>query len=467
MIRSPLVAASFLFASGILCASAFRAPFLFFYGLSALLFVFALCFLKKPLAFGMAASCLIFLLGGAVLRNSQQVSRCHLSRFFPFQGSQIVKGYVTTPPDSDGSRSTFLFKAEAFKNLDSFCPCAGEILVRTKAKIGIGYGEEWILKGNLRRGYDRPGVFRAPGVPQNRFIMSVKSKADCVNLGRNRGSAFKRLALRIKRRFEGIILRSASGTTAGILQALVLGERKHVPRFLLKEMMKSGTIHVLVVSGFHVGLACFVMILFLKLLRLPRKVRCILTLMGLFLYVLVTGGSVPVVRAALMAAFLIFAALLKRESDIRHSFCLAFLFILSFNPAALFKIGFQLSFACVFSLVWLYPRLRLFLRVKSVSQKGLRFLLDALLTSFSCWLASAGFIAYYFKIFSPVTLLANVLIVPLAGLLALSGFILVGVGLFSAEGALVFGRTCDLLVWALVKLTAFLVHLPFACFYLS
>jgi competence protein ComEC len=467
MMKSPVIAASFLYSLGILCAPALKISPAVLYGSSVILFILALCFFKRPPAFSILMSCLICLMGVCAFKGSQQISPCHLSKYFPIQGVQIIKGTVATPPELDGRKTTFIFKTEAIKSKNSFCPCDGKISVRVKGKRSIDYGDELILRGIVRRPYFRPAGFCAPMLRQERFIMSVATEADCVKLGKFRGSALKRLALRLKQGVERIIFRATTSTTAGILDAMVLGEKRRVPRFLLNEMMKSGTIHILVVSGFNVGLVSSVMMLFLKLLRLGRNVRYLLAIVGLFLYCLMTGSTAPVVRATLMAVFLILATLLKRESDIRHSFALAFLLILSSHPAALFDIGFQLSFACVFSLIILFPWLRAFLRVKSIRQKGIRFLLDALLTSLSCWAATAGFIAYYFKMFSPITLLANVFIVPLATLITLCGFTLVGAGLFSAGGALVFGHACDLLVVMLVKLNTFLVNLPLATFYLG
>jgi competence protein ComEC len=112
------------------------------------------------------------------------------------------------------------------------------------------------------------------------------------------------------------------------------------------------------VSGFNVGIVTFIIILLLKLIRLPRKVRLACAIILLILYCLVTGASTPVVRATVMAGVFLLAYLFKREPDIYNSLFLAAIFILAFNPRQLFDIGFQLSFASVFSIIYIYPKIK-------------------------------------------------------------------------------------------------------------
>jgi competence protein ComEC len=93
-------------------------------------------------------------------------------------------------------------------------------------------------------------------------------------------------------------------------------------------------------------------------------------------------------------------------------------------------------------------------------------LLEGSLVSFSAWLGTMGFIAFYFKIFSPVTVLANIFIVPLAALITLSGISMIIMGLISPSLAHIFAFSTELEVFALLKINAFLVSLPFAYFQL-
>ncbi len=162
-----------------------------------------------------------------------------------------------------------------------------------------------------------------------------------------------------------------------------------------------------------------------------------------------------------------FAYFVKREPDIYNSCAVACLFILCFSPNQLFDIGFQLSFVSVICIVYLYPKIKSLLRVESFKRKYIKFLIDGFLVSFSAWVGTAVFIAYYFKMVSPVTPFANIFIVPLASLITLCGFSLIFVELAVPFLAPFFAGACELAVLLLLKANAFLISLPGAYFYLS
>ena len=177
-----------------------------------------------------------------------------------------------------------------------------------------------------------------------------------------------------------------------------------------------------------------------------------------------TGASTPVVRATVMAIVFLAAYLLKREPDIYNSLSLAALFILAVNPKQLFDIGFQLSFASVISIVYLYPKIKTALGIERLKIGYLRFIVDGCLVSLSAWLGTLGFIAYYFKIISPITVIANIFIVPLAAGITLCGFSLSLISLILPALAPFFASTSELTTLALLKINALLVSFPGAYF---
>jgi competence protein ComEC len=181
---------------------------------------------------------------------------------------------------------------------------------------------------------------------------------------------------------------------------------------------------------------------------------------------LLTGASTPVVRATVMAIVLMLGFLVNREPDIVNSLSMAFLFILVINPGQLFDIGFQLSFASVISIVFLYPRINSLIKTEFLRMKCLRFIVDGILVSFSAWIGTMGFIAYNFKIFSPVTVLANIFIVPLATLITLCGFSLILIDLIFPPLTPFFSSASELVAVLLIKINAVLLKIPAAYLYL-
>jgi hypothetical protein len=114
----------------------------------------------------------------------------------------------------------------------------------------------------------------------------------------------------------------------------------------------------------------------------------------------------------------------------------------------------------VIAIAYLYPRLKSFLGQGPPGLKIIGFLREGLLVSFAAWLGTVGLVAYYFKIFSSVTVLANIFIVPLATLITLCGFCLVMASLTLTPLAPLFAAVCELTVGLLLGLNAFLIQLP-------
>jgi len=189
------------------------------------------------------------------------------------------------------------------------------------------------------------------------------------------------------------------------------------------------------------------------------------TVLLLLAYCILTGASNPVVRATIMAIVLLFAYFVRRQTDIYNLCASAAIAILILNPTQITNFGFQLSFASVLAIAFFYPWFKKLSRVEQLKFRVLRFLAEGCLVSFSAWLGTAGFIAVYFRMISPITVLANLLIVPLASLITLSGFSLLAAQSVSSYLALSFASVNEFLVKLLLGLNGLLLQLPYAYFY--
>lgn len=466
--KRPLVSLTVIFCLGISVANLTKIPFLLAYFLTTALLVLTSLSVKKGLRFNSLLFFLVLCLGITLFLEHEVLPGNHISFLLPYYDKNkeyLVKGVIDSQPQLKDNKTSFLFKLEEIQSEDSRYKICGNILAQVKGRKNLVYGEEIILIGNLHRPYSFGAANRksyrhylySQGI---RYIMNVKTLSRVTRLNKNKGFSIKRLALWLKVRIEEIISRRLSYLAAGILDAMVLGEKKNIPAFVYKSMIKSGTVHILVVSGFNVGLVAFIIVLFLKIIRIPRVMRFYIASPLLIIYCLMTGASTPVVRATLMAVVFMFAYLVKREPDIYNSFATAAIFILAANPNQLFDIGFQLSFASVISIVYLYPKIKLFLCPKIINSSLARYLIDGCLVSFSAWVGTAGFIAYYFKIISSVTVLANIFVVPLASLITLCGFSLIMMELIFPPVARLFAYACEFIAMLLVIINNLLIKLP-------
>lgn len=481
--RQPLVYLALAFCIGIAIASFLRISFMLVYVLAGVFLLLSYGLIKKDLVFYITLFVLTFFLGATFLKNSQKLPTCHIARLLHYNYKPrklyLIKGTIDNQPEVKDQKISFIFRTNQIQ-VDNTCyRCCGKIKVFVKNKRDLYYGEELILGGELYRIFSRnkprTNMVRAKPSPKiyrnylcNQgifFIMKVKKDFFVVRLNRHKGLPIKRFAFCLKDKLEDIIFRHTSAVTASILDAMIIGEKKNILPSIYNSMIKSGTVHILVVSGFNVGVITFIIVLFLKLLRLPRKVRFLTTILCLIIYCLLTGASNPVVRATIMAIVFILAYFVQREANIYNSLVIALLSILMFNPQQLFDVGFQLSFTSVFSLIYLYPKIRALLRTGKIKIKPLRFLFEGCLVSFSAWLGTMGFIAYYFKIFSPITVLANIFIVPLATLITLCGFSMIIIDLICPGLVPLFASTNELVVGLLLLINHLLLKIPGA--YLS
>jgi len=469
----PLVWATVSFCIGIILANSIALHFWVVFSLAVILLSFCAVFTNRVLIFAIILPAISALSGALILINSQALPQSHISNFVFNKSDKFysVKGNIASVPEKRGEETTFVFNLKELHFEKSSFRSSGKILVRV-AGSGLYYGQGLVLKGYM---------YPVPSFQQQRknyllqqgiyCIMRVESQDLAVSFQKTSGFSLIGFAYWLKSKMQKTISLYVPKLPASVLEAMVLGEKKDIPRLIYDSMVKAGTVHILVVSGFNVGIIIFIVALFLKLIRLPRKLRFVVVIPCLVIYCLLTGSSTPVVRATVMGIFFLVAYLIRREPDIYNSLSLAVLFILLIDPSQLFNIGFQLSFVSVISIVYLYPALSKFVanyifRKGGVYPdiKGVRFIVDSILVSLSAWLGTCGFIAYYFKLVSPVTILANLFIVPLATFITLCGICLVFAGLILPPVAPYFASTSELAVTLLVRLNLFLSALPGASF---
>ena len=199
---------------------------------------------------------------------------------------------------------------------------------------------------------------------------------------------------------------------AAYLEGLLLGNRQGFSKELEEAFRKTGTVHVLVVSGLNVGLVGFLGTVVLSLVRVPRTPSYFLIALGLVTYCLLTGSQPPILRATLMGVLLCASAAGGREFSGLNALGAAALGILGWDPRALADVGFQLSFAAVGGILLTAPWV----------EKGPR-LLKPFAVSLAAWVAVLPLLAWHFHLVTPVAPLANLFVVPWASFLMAVGFL--------------------------------------------
>lgn len=236
----------------------------------------------------------------------------------------------------------------------------------------------------------------------------------------------KSLSVKLRNKFLDTYKKAGLvGQEFAVLSALVLGFDDDIDSETLKAFSASGTLHVLSVSGMHVGIifAAFSTILtFLERKRYLRIIRLFILLFALWFYALLTGLSPSVIRSAMMFSFIVIGKSLNRSSNIYNSLSLSAvcIFIL-FDPLLLLEVGLQLSFLAVAGIAFLYPGIYKLI----ISDVKLFNMIWALISvSIAAQAATFAISIYYFHQFPNYFIPANLLIIPLSTIGIFSGILL-------------------------------------------
>ncbi|MBN2507003.1 MAG: ComEC/Rec2 family competence protein [Verrucomicrobia bacterium] len=263
--------------------------------------------------------------------------------------------------------------------------------------------------------------------------------------------------------------------------AMTLGWRTTLKGDVAEPFMRSGTLHVFAVSGLHVALLSTVFVVGLRVCRVPRAACGLVVIPLLWFYSAVTGWAASAVRSTVMMTVIIAGWSLRRPSDLLNSLAAAALLILGVDPLQLFQAGFQLSFAVVLSLGLVEPRLRawsrdwgrpeplrppsLRTRTRRWLESGWRWVRASLVTSLAAWLGSMPLVAHYFHLVTPVSLLANLLIVPLSSWALTSAVASLLVAAWWPAPAVLFNHSAWAFMTAMIWLSRLAADLPGAWFY--
>lgn len=205
---------------------------------------------------------------------------------------------------------------------------------------------------------------------------------------------------------------SLSTDERSIIQALILGEKKDISKELYQQYAAAGAVHILAVSGLHVGIFYVLLAFLLKpisYLKHGHLIRSLLIVLILWGFAFMAGLSPSVMRAVSMFSFFALALILKRKTSSVNTLFISFFVLTLINPMNLFHIGFQLSYSAVFFILWLLPLFRPFTYSKNYVWREFKSILAV---TISAQIGVLPFTLYYFHSFPGLFLLTNVVILP-------------------------------------------------------
>lgn len=446
---------------------------------------FASCVLlrKNDALFNLFFAGLIFFAGVARYNAFNTVSEDNIKNYIFYPPREIlVEGKVSSDVEESagGRKIAFTLETRAVKSGNCLRKTNGFVLVSLYGERSFKpeYADLVALEGCIRRpfSYGRDSRFDYGKYLADKRIycaLNVKKESLAAIIGRDRSppSEIMRAIYSFRDRLNACIEKSLAPPADSVLAAILLGKRKKIPPPLKDTFAKTGTLHILAISGLHVGIIYFALRIILKILRIGRNPSIIFSVLFLIFFAALAGSRASVVRAALMFSILAFGEMLNRKISVFNLIGLSCLLILAVNPNQAFDAGFILSYTAVLSIVGISPALSRAFRAGGPPrrpaapwQHARYYLLKSLAVSMAVWLGLTPLVAYYFGLISPVMVIANLIVIPLAFMIIGSGLLLVFTASLSKFLGAVFAASSSFFIHALISSVIALKNIPFSYF---
>ncbi|NOR66728.1 MAG: DUF4131 domain-containing protein, partial [Woeseiaceae bacterium] len=281
-----------------------------------------------------------------------------------------------------------------------------------------------------------PGQFDSAGhlAKRNVFLgASVKSRAGIELLPSPPAGAWTRLRNRVKQAATTALIGDLNPQDAGrgLLQALLLGDRRDIDSDTYRAFRRTGLLHFISLSGMHMGILVGMIWWLCKTIGLMKPARAGVCAVAVGIFLLIVPPRAPTIRAAVICWVFCASIVFRRHSNPVNTLSLAAIILLLIRPTQLFEAGWQLSFACVLAIILFSERIEEFIR-EQARRTRLRFrafekaspLATRLFAAgLSAWLGAAGVLLYHFYTINPLASMWTVLVFPLVSAILTLGFL--------------------------------------------
>ncbi|HJW88606.1 MAG TPA: ComEC/Rec2 family competence protein [Dehalococcoidia bacterium] len=354
----------------------------------------------------------------------------------PFLGREVdLVGTVLDDPQPADGLLVVRLRVEKVNDEEA----RGEMEAILPPPVELGYGDRLRLKGRLEE--ESPLLFR----PQ-------------VEL-QERGKGFLPWLHHLRLRLSGALARALPEPQASLSQGVLLGLRGSIPGDLRDAFSRTGTAHILAISGLNVGILAGILLSFFAwALGRKRPAYLVLAFLGIWLYIFLSGLMPPAVRAGVMGSIFLMAEGLGRQRSGLVALAFAAALMAGLRPSLLGEVSFQLSFLAMAGLAVLAPPFQALGRRTALPGS----LVDGVAYSLGAILATWPLVAHYFGIVSLVGLPATLLTLPSLGGIIISSALVAGLGLLFSPLGYALGWAAWLFTSYLLVVVELFYRLPLA-----
>lgn len=269
---------------------------------------------------------------------------------------------------------------------------------------------------NYKRFLNLKGVEKIAFVKKNRFIIP----------GNNPANPIKYFAIKLRNKLLlSLKVNGITGKEFSVAAAMILGYDDLMDDEIRQNYQTAGAMHILCVSGLHVGIVYLVLNFLLGFLNKNKKqkiIKTILMLSAVWFYAFLTGLSPSVLRASVMVSFFIIGNEINRDKDSYNTLAMSAFFLLVLNPAFLFNTGFQLSYAAVLGIITFYKP---FYNIFWIRNKFVDKIWSVISVSLAAQLGTFPLAIHYFNIFPTYFIITNLIVFPFSFLIISGGLLFI------------------------------------------
>ena len=353
---------------------------------------------------------------------------------------------------------------------DSVIPCKGKLLLYfAKDSIAppLHYGDKILINKNLQpiKNSGNPGAFNYAQYAafQQIFHQAFLKNKDWLALGSRHVNLFKQFIFSTRAMVLSALRKNISTDKdeLGLAEALLIGYTNDLDKDLVQAYSNTGVVHIIAISGMHLALIYILLVwLFSKIpgIKNSRILQVILILSCLWLFSLLTGAAASVLRAAVMFSFITVGKNLARESTLYNSLASSAFVLLCYDPYFLWDVGFQLSYLAVVGIIiFQTPIYNLFY----IKNKWANEIWKLVSVSLAAQLLTFPICIYYFHQFPILFLFANIMAVPLSGIILYAEIAVVLLSWIPFAG-LYTGKITSWLVWLMNRIILWINQFSFA-----
>lgn len=368
--------------------------------------------------FGAGIYLLIFQLAFFLLSQKEKKTQ-----FVPINQKEIFEVEIIESPIIKENSVLCKLKVKSYFSSDSKQLTAkGKALVyiaRDSSSVLLRSGDQLLIQSAFKKpdgmvnpnGFDYATYLSRQGISATTYI----SKDSWVKTGTDNSFSIFRTAEYLQHKLLDVYRRfGIKGDEFAVLAALTLGSKDALHPELRQNYTTSGGMHILAVSGLHVGVIYLVLNFLLQFFDRKQKyklLKSIVIVILLWLYALVTGLPPSVIRSTLMFSLVALGTGLERKPQIFNTISMAAFIMLIINPDFLYDVGFELSFGAVIAIVYYQPKIAKWFVFKN---KALRWAWDLTAVSLAAQVGTAALSIYYFHQFPNYFLITNFIAIPFA-----------------------------------------------------